>query len=75
MQHRVHEGRVLFDHLVGAQQKRLRNVQAERLRGRKIEDQIELGRLLNRDVGGLRPAQNLVDQVAGAAVEYQSGKH
>src|SRR5207253_8206210 len=32
--------------------------------GRKIDDEIEFGRLLDRDIGRLRPAQNLVNQVA-----------
>ena len=41
-------------------------VEAERLGGRQIDDEIELGRLLDRDVGRLRPAQNLVDIVGGA---------
>ena len=46
--------------------KRRRNVEAERLGGREIDDEIEFGRLLDRDVGGLRAAQNLVDIVGGA---------
>ena len=41
-------------------------VEAERLGGRQIDDEIELGRLLDREVGRLRPAQNLVDIVGGA---------
>ena len=49
----------LFDHLVGAQQERLRDRQAERLGGRKIDDKLESGRLLNRDIAGLRTAQIL----------------
>ena len=43
-----------------------RHFEAERLGGRQIDDQIELGRLLDRDVSRLRPAQNLVDEVGGA---------
>ena len=38
----------------------------ERLGGLEIDDEIEFGRLLDRDVGGLRPAQNLIDQLGGA---------
>ena len=41
-------------------------VEAERLGGVQVDDEIELGRLLDRDVGRLRPAQNLVDIVGGA---------
>jgi hypothetical protein len=33
---------------------------AERLRGDQVEDQIEFGRLLDRDADRLRPAQKLV---------------
>ena len=33
----------------------------ERLRGTQIDDEIELGRLLDRNVGRLRPTQNLVN--------------
>src|SRR5438093_1884843 len=42
------------------------NRQAERLGGREIEDKLEFGRLLDRDIGRLGPTQNLVDQVGGA---------
>ena len=41
-------------------------VKAERLRGREVDDELELGRLLDRQVGGLRSTQNLVDIVTGA---------
>ena len=51
----------LFDHLVGAEQERFRDCQPEGLGGRQIDDEIESGRLLDRDVGGLCAAQNLVD--------------
>ena len=39
---------------------------AERLRGDQVEDQIEFGRLLDRDADRLRPAQKLVDNIGGA---------
>ena len=57
-----------FDHLVGAQQERFRDCQSDRLGGRQIDDEIELGRLLDRKVSRLRAAQNLVDIVGSAAV-------
>ena len=41
-------------------------VEAERFGGLEIDDEIEFGRLLDRDVGRLRSAQNLVDKVGGA---------
>jgi hypothetical protein len=45
-----------FNQLVGAQQECLANFQAERLCGRQIDDEVELGRLLDRDVARLRTA-------------------
>src|SRR3954467_10410103 len=51
----------LLDHFVDAQQERLGDGQAEHLGGREIDDQIELGRLFDREVSGLDPAQYLVD--------------
>ena len=42
-------------------QKRRRHVEAERLRHDQVNDEAELGRLLDRKIGGLRPKQNLVD--------------
>src|SRR5262245_11260374 len=55
-----------LDHLVGASEQGRGNFEAERLGSRQIDDEVELGRLLDRDVAGLRPAQNLVDQLGGA---------
>jgi hypothetical protein len=45
--------------------------EAKRLGGGQVDDQIELGRLLDRDVTGLRPAQNLV-YILGGAPEHQA---
>src|SRR6516164_6113027 len=56
----------LFDHLVGAAEQRRRHGKTERLCGRQIKDEIELGWLLDRQILGLRPAQNLIDIVTGA---------
>ena len=59
----------LFDHLVGAGEQRRRHFQANRLRHDQVNDEVELGRLLDRDVGSLGPAQNLVDIVTGAPLK------
>src|SRR6516164_2309741 len=50
----------LFDDLVGAREQCARDGEAKRLRGLKIDHKVKLGRLLDRNVGWLRAAQNLV---------------
>jgi hypothetical protein len=49
----------------GCEQRRW-NGEVERLGGGQIDDEIELGRLLDRDIAGLRPAQYLVGKIGGA---------
>src|ERR1700730_959149 len=49
-----------LDHLVSAREQLRRHGEAERLRSDQIDDELEFGWLLDRDVGGLRPPQNLV---------------
>jgi hypothetical protein len=56
----------LFDHLVGAGEEQFRNCQFERLGSREIDNEVELGRLLHRDIAGFRPTQNLVNIVGSA---------
>src|SRR5215510_12615715 len=58
-----------FDHLVGSGEHRGRQVEAERLRSLEIDDQLVLGGLLNRQVGGLGALEDLVDVGGGAAIE------
>src|SRR5215468_557970 len=56
-----------FDHLVGAREQRIRHGKTERPCGRQVDDQIELGRLLDREISWTRPAQYLVDKVGGTS--------
>src|SRR5262249_38829960 len=56
----------LFNYLVGAGEQRSWNFEAEYLSGRKVYDEIELGRLLDWEIGGVLPAQNFVDVVGRA---------
>src|SRR6516225_3202813 len=42
----LQQGLALFDHLVGAGEKRFRNLDAERLGGCDIDDKLDFGRLL-----------------------------
>jgi hypothetical protein len=50
----------------------MRNSKPERLGGLEIDDEIEFGRLLDRDVGGLRPRRIL--STNSAARRKRSGK-
>src|SRR5262245_53571977 len=54
-----------FDHLVGAQQKRLKDREVERLGSSEINNEIEFARLLDRNITRFCPAQNLVDKIGG----------
>ena len=58
----------LFDHRVGADKKRGRHGEAERFGSLHVDHQLELGRLLYRQIGGLGAFEDLVD-VAARTVE------
>ena len=58
----------LFDHLVSLGEQRGRHGEAERIRGLAIDDEFELGRLLDRKVGGLGALQDFVHE-SGSAPE------
>jgi hypothetical protein len=59
----------LFNHLVCPQHQRVRNRQAERFRGPHVDDQLKLGRLLDREITWLRSLENLI-HVAGSPAEH-----
>ena len=65
--HAPQQNSVLFDHLVGGSKLRRRNGQAERLGGLEVDDELELGRRLNWQIGGFRTAKDAVDVIRGAA--------
>ena len=60
---KLHAETQLFDHLIGAGEQRRWDFEAERLRGLEVDHQLDLGGLLNWQVGGL-----------GAALEYPVDK-
>src|SRR5207248_11004618 len=51
----------LLNHFVSAQQHGLRNREAERLGSLHVDDELELGRLFDRQIGRLRAFEDLVD--------------
>src|SRR5438874_9405279 len=57
----------LFDHLDGLLEQRGRHGEAERLGRLHIDDQLEFGRLLNRQIGRLGAFENLIDVAACTA--------
>src|SRR5216684_1915507 len=50
--------RVLFDHLVGECEHVGRNSEAQSLSGPEVDDELKLGRLLYREIGGLFTFEN-----------------
>jgi hypothetical protein len=60
----------LFDHLVGAPEQGGRHGDAERLRRLQVDNQLDLGRLLHRQVGKLFAFQDAARVDAGKAVRF-----
>ncbi len=54
-----------FDHLVGEHDKLIRNCEAECLGGLEIDDEIEFGGLLDRDICWICSSEDLVNQFRG----------
>src|SRR5262245_36411568 len=56
-----------LNHLVGAQQNRLRDREAKRGRRLQIDYQLELGRLLYWQIGGFGTLENLIHEICCSA--------
>src|SRR5215831_17487673 len=57
------------DHVVRAQQQRLRDGESERLRRPEVDHQLELRWLLDRQLGGLGTLEDLVSEARELAIE------
>src|SRR5262245_35676595 len=57
-----------FDHLISAREQRRRHVEAERLRGLEVDQQLVLGWRLHRQIGGPLALENAVDVSGGTPV-------
>src|SRR5215831_3559855 len=61
--------RILFDHLLGAQQGRFRNSEAERLGGLEVNGKLEQGWLLDWQLSRLLTTQNSGNVLCGTTPE------
>src|SRR6267154_976131 len=59
---------VSFDHLIGGREQCRWHNEAERLCGLEVDHKFELGRLHDRQFGGLRALENLADIDAAIAI-------
>jgi hypothetical protein len=63
-----------FDHLVSADKEQWRDSQAKRTRGLQIDDKVELGRKLDRQIAGFRAFEDLINEPRRAP-EVVSGSY
>ena len=62
----------LFDHLVGAADQRQRNGKAEGLGSLQVDDQLDFGSLLDRQIGRLLTLENLGGVATGQTVRFRN---
>ena len=62
----------LLDHLVGAADQRQRNGEAERLGSLQVDDQLDFGGLLDRQIGRLLAFENLAGVATGQTVRFRN---
>src|SRR5256885_3590102 len=58
-----------LDHVIRTHQERVGNLDPEGFRSLEVDDQVELGGLLDRQVAGPRALEDLVDEARGAPVQ------
>src|SRR5258705_2250754 len=63
---------ILLDHLVGTEEERGRNDNTERLGGLEADDELELRRLLHRQIGRFRTLQKFGDLIGGERIQFLS---
>src|SRR5207245_10443169 len=59
---------ILLDHVVRPHQQRLRDGEAQRLRGLHVDYQLEAGRLFDGQIGGIRACLDLFDNRGWCAI-------
>jgi hypothetical protein len=70
---RAAAGAVLLDHLIGAQQDRLRHRKSKRLGGLEVDGHVEFRWQLNRKLRRFRAAQNAIDISGGPTKGSRAG--
>src|SRR5882672_1160184 len=57
-----------LDHLIGAAEQHRWHFEAERFRSLEIDNQLEFGRLVKRDISRISTSKNSIDEVGNAAI-------